>query len=130
MLASSLKHSIPPELLSAGDHVHRETALASFLVTLTHIVPGLAHCLDTSVKRHKMLAVAFYSERSSSHSLNSAKRVTLDTWYLNQPGNRVARHAEMVFQSDFGRIFNLLGRSTKHSCETGCGQADADPTSP
>ncbi len=47
---------------STGDHVDGETTLTGFLVTLAHIVTGLAHCLDTSVERYKMLAVALDSK--------------------------------------------------------------------
>ncbi|ABX62243.1 Conserved hypothetical protein [Brucella canis ATCC 23365] len=99
---------------SAGNNVDRQPALARFLVTLAHIVSGLAHCFNAGIKRHEMLAIPLDRKRSSRNGLDRTKRIALDARHLNQPGNRIACHAKVMFQRNFRRIFNLLRRAAQN----------------
>ncbi len=53
-----------------------------------------------------MLAVALQRQRRSGHRLDGAERIALDAGHLNEARNRIAGHAEMMFERDFRSILS------------------------
>ena len=47
--------------------------------------------------------------------------VALDTGYLDQTANRIAGHAEMMFERNLSGILDLRGRSATYCTQTCCG---------
>ncbi len=43
--------------------------------------------------------------------LDRAEGTTLDAWHLDIAGDRIARHAQMMFERGLGRVFDDLRRS-------------------
>ena len=66
-----------------------------------------------------MLAVALDRQRCGGDRLHGAERIAFDAGHLHQPGDRIAGHAEMVFQRDFGGVLDLLGRAAHHGGKAG-----------
>ena len=58
------------------------------------------------------------SPRSASDAADTAliapSPFAFDAGHLHQPLNRVAGHAQMVFQREFGGVFDLLWRAAQH----------------
>ena len=54
---------------------------------------------------------------SGTNRLDRPQTVAFDAGHLNQANSRVAGHAQMMFQRDFGSVFNLFVGAAKRSTQ-------------
>ena len=98
---------------SAVDDVDSEAAEGGFFVFGLHIHSGLSHGLDHAIERDEMLAVSVEDRESRGiDRFRGSHGVSFDAGYLDEPCDRIAGEAQVVFHSDFGCVFDLFDASS------------------
>src|SRR5690625_5058588 len=98
---------------SALDHIDGAAAQRGLRVLLVHVAPGILQRLDAGIERDDVRAIPPKRERGRRDRLDRPKSVPLDTGNLDETPDRIAGHAEMVLERNFGGILDLLRRAAK-----------------
>src|SRR5258705_9582279 len=84
---------------SAKRQGNSEASFGCLLVFRIHLLGGQRHGGNGRVEVHAPVFRNFVGgDQIAGPTLDSAERAALDTGYLDKPGNRIAGHAEMMFQ--------------------------------
>ncbi|MCY1411898.1 hypothetical protein D9M71_272940 [compost metagenome] len=93
-----------------------------------HVGTGVAHGADHPVQGNEVLAVTAQGHLCGVDGFHGGDCVAFDARHLHQTANRVAGEAEVVFQADFGGVFQLFRACAQHLCQPrgghGAGRAD------
>ena len=79
-----------------------------FAVIALQVASGGSHHFYNIFEAHLMLTIGRQRVGGAVHRTHRGKRVPLDARNLDEPANRIAGHAQMVFHADLGGLFYLI----------------------
>ena len=82
-----------------------------------HVSTGFPHGFDHLVQRHFMGAFTLQGQALCIDCFDGSHGITFNTRNLDQPTDRIAGQAQVVFHTDFSCIFDLAHGSAKSSCQ-------------
>ena len=102
---------------------NRQSTFRGFSIKRGQVVARFLHHLNGLVVANAVLAFGIRSVDIGIEGTCRSMSIALNTGYLHQAANRVARHTEMMFQAHFSGIFcglqasakDVVGRSGCHS---------------
>ena len=81
---------------------------------------GFVHHIYHTVERNTVVAIGKGGIDVGIQSTGSSVSITLDARNLHQATNRVASHAQVMLQSHFSCIFNLIRTASKELASISC----------
>mgnify|MGYP000272778674 CR=1 FL=1 len=115
--------SFPRSALNDAD---RKASRTGFLIFIAHITARFEHRLNRLIERNIVTAVARHGKPGRGNRLRSRHRVAFNTRNLDLTRHRVACEPQMMLNTDFRRVLDLVGIAAHHRSEAACRHGAGD----
>ena len=101
-----------------------------FLIFIAHITARFEHRLNRLIERNIVTAVARHGKPGRGNRLRSRHRVAFNTRNLDLTRHRVACEPQMMLNTDFRRVLDLVALPPITAARPPAAMEQATPTSP